>query len=99
VPFEGLRILLGVSVGTASSYYYECLKTFHESVMPRLLHPRSGAEIDAMTPQEVKDALPGAKLIVDLTAFPWKSKENVLLSRVLYSAYHHRPEGAAVFCK
>jgi len=96
-PFEGLRILLGVSVGTALNYYTECLEVFHETGVPRLLYPRSGAEIDAMTPQEIKDALPGAKIIFDLTAFGWKSKENVLLARVLYSAYHHRPEGAAVF--
>jgi hypothetical protein len=96
-PFEGLRIFFGVSVGTAFNYYQECLEVFHESVMPRLLYPRSGPEIDAMTSQEIKVALPGAKIILDLTAFAWKSKENVLLSRVLYSAYHHQPEGAAVF--
>ena len=77
VPFEGLRIMFGVSQGTAYNYYKECLEAFHELVVPRLLHPRSAAEIDAMTPQEVKDALPGAKIIFDLTAFPWKSKENV----------------------
>lgn len=99
VPFEGLRIMFGISLGTAHNYYNECLTAFHEIVMPRLLYPRSGAEIDAMTPQEIKDALPGAKIIVDLTAFPWKSKENVLLGRVLYSAYHHRHEGGAVFCE
>jgi hypothetical protein len=96
-PFEGLRIFFGVSVGTAVNYYTECLEAFHKSVVPLLLHPRSGAEIDRVTPQEIKDALPGAKIIFDLTAFGWKSKENVLLGRVLYSAYHHRPEGAAVF--
>jgi hypothetical protein len=65
--------------------------------MPRLLHPLSAAEIDATSSEDIKRDLPGAKLIFDLTAFPWKSKENVLLSRILYSAYHHRSEGGAVF--
>ncbi len=77
MPFDGLRILSGVSVGTAHNYYMEMLKLFWNEVMPRLLHPRSWAEIGAMTPAQIELDLPGAKLIFDLTAFPWKSKENV----------------------
>ena len=65
--------------------------------MPRLLHPLSAEQIDAMPSEDIKRDLPGAKLIFDLTAFPWKSKEHALLSRILYSAYHHRHEGGAVF--
>lgn len=99
VPFEGLRIMFGISAGTAHNYFMECLNAFHKHVMPRLLHPLSGAQIDAMSSEDIKRDLPGAKLIFDLTAFPWKSKENVLLSRILYSAYHHRSEGGAVFGK
>jgi hypothetical protein len=97
VPFEGLRIMFGISTGSAHNYFMECLNAFHKHVMPRLLHPLSAAEIDAMSSEDIKRDLPGAKLIFDLTAFPWKSKENVLLSRLLYSAYHHRSEGGAVF--
>jgi hypothetical protein len=97
VPFEGLRIMFGISTGTAHNYFMECLNAFHKHVMPRLLHPLSAAEIDATSSEDIKRDLPGAKLIFDLTAFPWKSKENVLLSRILYSAYHHRSEGGAVF--
>ena len=99
VPFEGLRLFFGVSAGTAHNYFDEMRDMFWNDVMPRLLHPRSGAEIDAMTSAEIKADLPGAKIIFDLTAFPWNSKENVLLARVLYSAYHHRHEGGAVFGK
>ena len=47
---------------------------------------------------DFKAALPGAMLIVDLTAFPTKNKENVLLSRILYSAYHHRTEAGSALC-
>ncbi len=97
VPFEGLRIMFGISFGSACTYFMECLNAFHRHVMPRLLHPLSAAQIDAMSSEDIKRDLPGTKLIFDLTAFPWKSKENALLSRVLFSAYHHRHEGGAVF--
>ena len=75
------------------------LKPLHSYVVPRLLRPFSVAEIDILTPAEFKTDLPGARFIVDLTAFNCNSKENVLLSRILYSAYHHQPEGGAVFGK
>ncbi len=97
VPFEGLRIMFGVSTGTASNYYHEMLLCFHVHIVPRLLHPLSAAQIDAMTPQQVKDDLPGALLIWDATGFKLKSKENVALSRLLYSAYHHQSEAFCVF--
>lgn len=97
VPFEGLRIYFGISAGSAHGYYEEMLRLFCSDVVPRLLRPFSAAEIDAMTPADFKADLPDAKFIVDLTAFPWKGKESVLLSRILYSAYHHRHEGGAVF--
>lgn len=97
VPFEGLALQFGISTGTASNTYYEMLALFHEHIVPRLLSPLSGDQIDEMTPAQFKDDLPGAKFIVDLTAFPCKNKENVLLSRYLYSAYHHRTEAGAVF--
>lgn len=97
VPFEGLRIYFGLGYGTAHNYYVEMLKLFHSDVVPLLLHPYSANEIDGMTSADFKVNLPGAKFIVDLTAFPTKNKENVLLSRILYSAYHHRSEAGAVF--
>ena len=64
---------------------------------PRVLDPLSAAQIDAMTPAQVQEDLHDALFVVDLTGFPCKSKENVLLSRLLWSAYHHGPEVAAVF--
>lgn len=99
VPFEGLRIYFGLGYGTAHNYYNEMLNLFHLHVVPRLLRPLSADEIDRITPESFKIDLPGAKFIVDLTAFPWKGKENVLLARILYSAYHHQSEGGAVFGK
>ena len=99
VTYEALAIQFGIAQGTATNYYMEMLKTFNEYVVPRLLRPFTSAEIDQMTPADFKADLPGAMLIVDLTAFPTKNKENVLLSRILYSAYHHRTEAGAVFCK
>lgn len=97
VPFEGLRLSFGVSIGSASKYYYECLQSFHTHVVPRLLYPLKADEIDRMIPNEFAEDLPGCKVIFDLTGFAMRSKENVLLSRILWSAYHHRSEAAAVF--
>lgn len=99
VPFEGLEYQFGVSKATASNYYYECLKIFHEDVAPRLLYPMNGPDIDAMTPADFAADLPGCKVIFDLTGFEKKGKENVLLSRILYSAYHHKSELGALFGK
>lgn len=99
IPFEGLGILFGISHTSASNYYYETVDIFHETLVPRLLHPLSGSEIDAMTPADFKEDLPGARLIFDGTGFKMKSKENVLLSRLLYSAYHKQHEGQIVFGK
>ena len=97
VPFEGLRLLFRVALGTASNYYGEMLNRFHVHVMPRLLHPLPGPAIDAMTPQHVKDVLPGARVIWDGTGLALKSKENTTVGRLLYSGYHHRPEALGVF--
>lgn len=97
MPFEGLRIMFGVSFGTAHAYYMETLLAFHKHVVPRLLRPLSAAEIARITPKEFARDLPGAVFIVDLTSFGCKGKGNVSLARVLYSAYHHQHEKAAVF--
>lgn len=97
MPFEGLRIMFDVSLGTAHGYYMEVLKSFHEHVVPRLLRPLSAAEIARITPEEFAHDLPGAVFIVDLTSFGCNGKGNVSLARVLYSAYHHQHEKAAVF--
>jgi len=97
MPFEGLRIMFGVSLGTVHNNYNETLEAFHEHVMPRLLRPLSAAEIARITPREFARDLPGAVFIVDLTSFRCKGKGNVSLARVLYSAYHHQHEKAAVF--
>ena len=77
VPFEGLRLFFGIAVGTAHNYFDEMRVLFSKHVMLRLLHPRSGAEIDTWSSDNVKRDLPGAKIIFYLTAFPWSSKENV----------------------
>jgi hypothetical protein len=97
VPFEGLRISFGVSNGTAENYFNELLNCFASDLVPRLFYPLSVVDIDDMIPQECAEDLPGCKVIFDLTGFPIKSKENVLLSRILYSAYHHRPEVGVLF--
>ena len=99
IPFEGLSLLFGVSAGTANNTFKEVLCVFNERIVPRVMDPLSGPQIDDMTPAQFKADLPGAKFIVDLTGFPCKSKENLLLGRLLWSAYHHRSEVAAVFGK
>lgn len=97
MPFEGLGILFGIANSTAFNYYTEILDIFHDSLVPRLLRPFTEAEIDAVTPPEWKEKVPGGKFAVDLTAFKAKARENVVLQRLLYSPYHHQSEFGAVF--
>ncbi len=99
VPFQGLAIMFGVSSSTAYRYYEELLAHFHKEIVPLLFHPLTGQQIDQMTPEDALRALPGARFIVDATGFKLKSAENSLLSRLLYSAYHHASEGFVVFGK
>jgi hypothetical protein len=94
---EGLEYYFGTSDDSAANYFYEMLDACYEDVVPLLLHPLKAAEIDAMTPEDFKRDLPGCKVVFDLTGFAMKGKENVLLSRLLYSAYHHRYETGALF--
>jgi hypothetical protein len=97
MPFEGLGILFGTATSTAFNYYVEILDIFHDSLVPRLLRPFTEEEIDAVTPDEWKEKVPGAKFAVDLTAFGTKARENAVLQRLLYSPYHHQSEAGAVF--
>ena len=97
VPFEGLRLEFGVSIGSANAYYYECLSAYHTHVVPRLLYPLMAHEIDAMIPPDFAKDLPGCRVVFDLSGLAMKGKENVLLSRILWSAYHHRSEAGSVF--
>lgn len=97
MPYETLGLLFGIDRDTVSKYYHETLKVFHKELVPRLLYPLSKEEIDVMTPPQVKEDLPGAIVIWDATGLKIKGKENVLLARLLYSAYHHSSEGFAVF--
>lgn len=96
-PFELLGIHFGIVSGTASNYYHELLDCFVESLVPLLMYPLTADEVDSVTPEDFKEDLPGCKVIFDLTGFAKKSKENVLLSRVLHSAYHNRSEAGVVF--
>ena len=97
MPFEGLGILFGIGTISAHRYYEQMLKLFHEKLVPRLLDPPNAATINGWTDPDIKEKLPGAKFIVDLTSFRLKSKENAALARILYSAYHHQSEAGAVF--
>ena len=96
-PWQGLRFEFGVSAQSASNYYTECLEVFHSDIVPRLVHPLSAPQIKAMTPLEFARDLPGCLVIFDLTGFAKKGKENVLLSRLLWSAYHHKSECGVLF--
>ncbi len=92
VPFDVLAIHFGVSGETAFNYYYEMLDLFTDKVTPLLLRPYTATELTDMTPPDFKADLPGALFIVDATGFRCKSREDVLLARILYSSYHHQPE-------
>ena len=97
--FETLERLFGVAHGSVQNYYDEILDLFCNNLVPRLVFPLSKDEIVIMTPEDFRKDLPGILVIWDATGFKLKSKESVLLGRLLYSAYHHVPEGFAVFGK
>jgi hypothetical protein len=97
MPYETLGRLFGISHETASTYYEELLNLFHEELVGRLLYPLSADETAKITPAEFRADLPDVLVIWDATGFKLKSKEDVLLSRILYSAYHHQSEGLVVF--
>jgi len=98
-PFATLSLLFGVANSTVELYYNELLLLFYEVLVPRLVYPLSKAETVRITPEDFARDLPDIQVIWDATGFKMKSKENVLLSRLLYSAYHHTSEGFAVFGK
>lgn len=97
--FRRLGIEFGVSHGTANDYYNEMLNLWQDTLTQRLMFPWSRAQIEAMMPKKHKDVFPGVYVIFDATGFPFLNSENVLIHRVLYSAYHHGPEGQVVFGK
>lgn len=96
-PFQGLRMYFGVSTQSAQNYYFECLDVFHANVVPRLVHPLMASQIRDMTPPDFARDLPNCLVIFDLKGFEKLGKENVLLSRLLWSAYHHRSEAGVLF--
>jgi hypothetical protein len=95
--FEGLGVYFGVAVSTAHDYYLEMLSVAHSVLVPLLFCPLKAAQIRTMIPKDFARDLPGCLVIFDLTGFALNSKENVLLSRLLYSAYHHRSETGVLF--
>ena len=97
MPYETLGRLFGISHETASTYYEELLDLFYEELVGRLLYPLSADETKKISPEEFQADLPDVLVIWDATGFKLKSKEDVLLSRILYSAYHHQSEGLVVF--
>ena len=99
MPFRVLGILFGVSKSAAHNYYNEILDLIVKSALPLLVHPRSREELLAVASNKFKEDLPGALLIWDATGFRWQGRENVALSRLLYSAYHHQSEGLVLFGK
>ena len=97
MAFRVLSILFGVSKSTAHNYYNEILDMMSQSAVPLLVRPRSREELLASASDKFREDLPGALLIWDATGFRWQGRENVALSRLLYSAYHHQPEGMVLF--
>lgn len=101
MPFETIGILFGISHDTAHRYYRELLAAFCENVVARLLFPLSKEETVDATPEDFRRDLPDILVIWDATGFKLKSKEDVLLSKLLWSEYHHQSEAFVVFgtCK
>jgi hypothetical protein len=99
MPFEGLGILFLVSDRTASAYYAEIAILFHETLTPRLLRTFRREEIEDSLSEEIKRVLKNILYIFDGTGLKLKNKENVVLQRLLYSSYHHRPEASLVLGK
>lgn len=98
-PYLGLAIFFGVSEGTSINYYEEVLGVYSEFITPRLLYPLSAAQITPMLSDEVKADLPGCLFVVDGTGLKKNSKENSLVQRIMWSAYHHGTEYSIVVSK
>ena len=96
-PFRVLGALFGISKDTAKNYFDEIRQLFADNVTGTLLHPLNRDELLGLASDKFKEDLPAALLVWDGTGFQRKDKENVAMSRLLYSAYHHQPESSAVF--
>ena len=97
VPYELLALNFGVSESTARNYFNEMVDLFHVTLVERLMNSWTRAELESMMPDGFENDLPGAYLIFDGTGFTMENAENVLIHRILYSAYHHKPEAQVVF--
>jgi len=97
MPYESLGILFVINHETARTYHVELVDLFHECVVGRLLYPRSSKDMKNLIPEEFAKDLPDVLVIWDATGFELKSKEDVLLSKLLWSEYHHQSEAFVVF--
>ena len=97
MPYETIGILFGISHDTAHRYYGELLDLFCDYVVGRLLYPLSAQDTKDFMPDDFAKDLPDILVIWDATGFKLKSKEDVLLSKLLWSEYHRQSEAFVVF--
>ena len=89
-PFQELGYQYGCGKESAKRYNGELVKLFHQHLVPRLVFPRSPAELRGMTRPEVKRAFPDLVAILDATNWEQFKPENFLENRLSFSAFKHK---------
>lgn len=87
--FQELGYQYGCGRDSAIRYYDELVKIFNEHFVPRLVFPRSPAELKKMTRAEVAEVFSDLLAILDATNWEQCKPENFLFNRLSYSAYKH----------
>jgi hypothetical protein len=87
--FRELGYHYGCGRETAREYFNYMVKIFREHFVPRLVFPRSPAELRKMTSEQVRKAFPDLLAILDATNWEQLKPENFLVNRMSWSAYKH----------
>jgi hypothetical protein len=96
-PFKELGYQYGCGEETARRYCEEMTEMFSFHMVPRLVYPRTPAELRAMRRPEVARAFPDLLGILDATNWEQLTPENFLQNRLSYSAYKHKTVFQSLF--
>ncbi len=89
VTFQELGYQYGCGKETARRYCNEMTKLFSRQLVPRLVFPRSPADLRDMSRPDVQKLFPDLLAILDATNWEQLKPENFLENRLSYSAFKH----------
>lgn len=87
--FKEIGYLYGCGKTSTMRYYKEIVNAFCNSIVPRLVFPRSPVELKDMSSETTLNRFPDLLAILDATNWEQQKPENFLLNRMTYSAYKH----------